>query len=72
MRILLFICAYLCEIDMPQSSEEQTLRRETIHVARLLARLMGGDLTYDHDGDDSIFRLTLPVVAAAAAGSPAD
>ncbi len=30
MRILLFICAYLCEIDMPYSSEEQSLRRETI------------------------------------------
>jgi signal transduction histidine kinase len=43
-----------------------------LHVARLLARLMGGDLTYDHDGNDSIFRLTLPVAAAVAAGSPAD
>ncbi len=30
MRILLFICAYLCEIDMPHSSEEQVLRREAI------------------------------------------
>ena len=30
MRILIFICAYLCEIDMPHSSEDQTLRRETI------------------------------------------
>ena len=30
MRILLFICAYLCEFDMPHSSEEQSLRRETI------------------------------------------
>ena len=43
-----------------------------LHVARLLARLMGGDLTYDHDGNDSIFRLTLPLVAAVTAGSPAD
>ena len=32
-----------------------------LHVARLLARLMGGDLTYDHDGDDTVFRLALPV-----------
>ena len=30
MRILLFICAYLCEKHMPHSSEEQTLRREVI------------------------------------------
>ena len=30
MRILLFICAYLCEIDMPHSSEEQSVRREAI------------------------------------------
>ena len=30
MRILIFVCAYLCEKDMPHSSAEQTLRRETI------------------------------------------
>lgn len=34
-----------------------------LHVARVLARLMDGDLTYHHDGSDSIFRLELPVVA---------
>lgn len=32
-----------------------------LHVARLLARLMGGDLTYRHDGTEAIFRLELPV-----------
>ncbi|MCP4968447.1 MAG: HAMP domain-containing histidine kinase [bacterium] len=31
-----------------------------LHVARLLARLMGGDLTYDHDGVDTVFSLSLP------------
>lgn len=31
-----------------------------LSVSRRLARLMGGDLTYDHDGWESIFRLELP------------
>ena len=47
-----------------------------LHVARLLARLMGGDLTYRHDGADSIFRLVLPVASVSTPGSanrrPAD
>ncbi|MBT8211500.1 MAG: HAMP domain-containing histidine kinase [Acidimicrobiia bacterium] len=30
-------------------------------VARRLARLMDGDLTYDHDGSEAIFTLTLPL-----------
>ena len=30
-------------------------------VSRSLARAMGGDLEYDHDGQESIFRLSLPV-----------
>jgi signal transduction histidine kinase len=30
-----------------------------LHVARLLSQLMGGDLTYDHDGTESVFRLEL-------------
>lgn len=34
-----------------------------LHVARVLARLMGGDLTYDHDGSESVFRLDLPAIA---------
>ena len=34
-------------------------------VARSLARTMGGDLTYAHDGDESIFRLTVPARALA-------
>ena len=34
-----------------------------LHVARLLARLMGGDLTYDHSGAEAIFRLELPAQA---------
>ena len=37
-------------------------------VSRQLARLMGGDLRYDHDGDESLFRLTLPAAAFAASG----
>lgn len=40
-----------------------------LHVARLLARLMNGDLTYEHDGADSIFALSLPLSAAVDAGS---
>jgi len=36
-----------------------------LHVARLLARQMGGDLTYDHDGVDTVFRLELPAAAPA-------
>lgn len=32
-----------------------------LHVARLLARLMDGDLTYRHDGDDTVFELWLPL-----------
>lgn len=31
-----------------------------LHVARLLARLMGGDISYHHDGTEAIFRLELP------------
>ncbi len=30
-----------------------------LHVARLLARQMGGDLTYTHDGTDTVFSLEL-------------
>ena len=30
-------------------------------VSRQLARLMGGDLTYDHDGSESVFTLRLPL-----------
>lgn len=30
-------------------------------VSRSLARAMGGDLEYDHDGQESIFRVSLPV-----------
>jgi signal transduction histidine kinase len=32
-----------------------------LHVARVLARLMGGDLVYSHDGTESVFRLRLPL-----------
>lgn len=38
-------------------------------VSRDLARLMGGDLEYDHDGRDSVFRLTLPAVVGASNGT---
>jgi len=38
-----------------------------LSVSRRLARLMGGDLVYDHDGWDSIFRLTLPSTEVASA-----
>ena len=31
-------------------------------VSRRLARIMGGDVTYDHDGYESIFTLRLPLV----------
>ncbi|MCP3994299.1 MAG: hypothetical protein GY722_04425 [bacterium] len=37
-----------------------------LHVARLLARKMGGDLTYDHDGSDTVFRLDLTLLEPAA------
>ncbi len=37
-----------------------------LHVARLLARIMEGDLTYDHDGRDAVFQLELPLVPAPA------
>ena len=30
-------------------------------VSRSLARAMGGDLEYDHDGREAIFRVSLPV-----------
>jgi signal transduction histidine kinase len=30
-------------------------------VARSLARVMGGELTYQHDGEESVFRLELPL-----------
>ncbi len=33
-------------------------------VSRQLARLMGGDVTYRHDGHESVFALTLPNVAS--------
>ena len=32
-------------------------------VSRRLARLMNGDVVYDHDGSESIFRLELPLAA---------
>ncbi len=32
-----------------------------LHVARVLARLMGGELSYHHDGTEANFRLQLPV-----------
>ena len=38
-------------------------------VSRRLARLMGGDLTYDHRNGHSVFELTLPVAARADAPS---
>lgn len=31
-----------------------------LHVARVLARLMGGELSYSHDGTESVFTLRLP------------
>ncbi len=34
-------------------------------VSRSLARAMGGDLEYDHDGRESIFRVSLPVAKTA-------
>jgi signal transduction histidine kinase len=34
-------------------------------VSRSLARAMGGELSYDHDGDESIFRVGLPVAKTA-------
>lgn len=37
-----------------------------LHVARLLAQLMDGDLTYDHDGSDTVFRLDLPLTTGPA------
>jgi signal transduction histidine kinase len=30
-------------------------------VSRQLARLQGGDLTYSHDGAESVFALTMPL-----------
>ncbi|CAN5835549.1 hypothetical protein BH23ACT5_BH23ACT5_23080 [soil metagenome] len=36
-----------------------------LSVSRQLARLMGGDLTYHHNGEEGAFRLTLPAVSAA-------
>ena len=33
-------------------------------VSRELARIMGGDVNYDHDGTESVFTLTLPQAAA--------
>jgi signal transduction histidine kinase len=41
-----------------------------LHVARLLARTMEGDLTYDHDGRDAVFQLELPLIPAPAGASP--
>jgi signal transduction histidine kinase len=38
-------------------------------VSRELAHIMGGELTYDHDGTESIFTLTLPQAASAAAAA---
>lgn len=35
-----------------------------LHVARLLTHLMSGDLTYDHDGRDTVFTLELPLTEA--------
>jgi signal transduction histidine kinase len=32
-----------------------------LHVARTLSRLMGGDLSYTHDGTETVFRLELPL-----------
>jgi PAS domain S-box-containing protein len=40
-------------------------------VSRSLARLMGGDLTYQHDGS-SVFELALPATESDAAYSPSD
>jgi signal transduction histidine kinase len=36
-----------------------------LSVSRQLARLMGGDVSYRHDGVESVFSLTLPAVHAA-------
>ncbi|MEN8114998.1 MAG: HAMP domain-containing sensor histidine kinase [Actinomycetota bacterium] len=38
-------------------------------VSRRLARHMGGDLVYDHDGSDTVFRLTLASVHRPGSGS---
>jgi signal transduction histidine kinase len=35
-----------------------------LHVARVLAQLMDGDLTYRHDGTGTVFRLRLPLASA--------
>lgn len=42
-----------------------------LSVSRRLAHMMGGDLVYDHDGWESIFRLELPAVTATDSGDPA-
>jgi signal transduction histidine kinase len=34
-------------------------------VSRSLARAMGGELEYDHDGQEAIFRVSLPVAKVA-------
>lgn len=39
-------------------------------VSRQLARLMGGDLTYSHDGAESVFSLRLPLPRNAGANRP--
>ncbi len=39
-------------------------------VSRTLARDMGGDLIYAHDGSEAIFELTLPLAVAEPAGHP--
>ncbi len=40
-----------------------------LSVSRQLARLMGGDLIYDHDGE-AVFRFTLPAAQGAMPGGP--
>lgn len=42
-----------------------------LYISRRLARLMGGDLVYEHDGRWSIFRLVLPVPEDQARSEPA-
>jgi signal transduction histidine kinase len=37
-----------------------------LYISQNLARLMGGDLSYRHDGEYSLFELTLPRYSQAA------
>lgn len=43
-----------------------------LYVSRELAQLMNGDLTYDHDGEHALFKLTLPRGLSEMRSAPAD